>query len=53
MVKSEQSYKTLVPKVDRDGNELAGIRGIEIRFLLHAYRMGTQGKDMARETFHR
>jgi hypothetical protein len=31
MVKSEQSYKTLVPKVDRDGNELAGIRGIEIR----------------------
>jgi len=31
LVKSEQTYKTLVPKVDRDGNELAGIRGIEIR----------------------
>ena len=31
LVKSDQIYKTLVPKVDSDGNELAGIRGIGIR----------------------
>lgn len=37
MVKSEQTYKTLVPKVDRDGNEQAGIRGIEIRVPLGTY----------------
>ncbi|MDP4223710.1 MAG: alpha/beta hydrolase domain-containing protein [Bacteroidota bacterium] len=30
-VKSDQPYITLVPKVDRDGNEIAGIRGIDIR----------------------
>jgi len=36
-VKSEQTYKTLVPKVDRDGNEIAGIRGIEIRVPLGTY----------------
>lgn len=30
-VKSEKPYKTLVPKVDTDGNEIAGIRGINIR----------------------
>lgn len=29
--KSEQVYSTLVPKVDEDGNEIAGIRGINIR----------------------
>ncbi len=29
--KSEQIYRTLVPKVDEDGNEVAGIRGINIR----------------------
>jgi len=29
-IKSEQSYKTLVPKVDKDGNEIAGIRSINI-----------------------
>ena len=37
LVKSEQVYKTLVPKVDRDGNELAGIRGIDIRVPLGTY----------------
>jgi hypothetical protein len=36
-VKSEKTYKTLVPKVDRDGNEIAGIRGIEIRVPLGTY----------------
>jgi hypothetical protein len=36
-VKSEQPYKTLVPKVDRDGNEIAGIRGINIRVPLGTY----------------
>jgi len=36
-VKSKQTYKTLVPKVDRDGNEIAGIRGIEIRVPLGTY----------------
>jgi hypothetical protein len=30
-VKSEVPYKTLVPKVDKDGNEIAGIRSIDIR----------------------
>ena len=29
--KSQQLYRTLVPKVDDDGNEVAGIRGINIR----------------------
>jgi hypothetical protein len=36
-VKSERSYKTLVPKVDKDGNEIAGIRGINIRVPLGTY----------------
>ncbi len=30
-VKSEQNYKTMVPGVDKDGNEIAGIRSINIR----------------------
>lgn len=29
--KSEQYYATLVPKVDSDGNEIAGVKGINIR----------------------
>jgi hypothetical protein len=29
-VRSEQNYKTLVPKVDKDDNEIGGIRGINI-----------------------
>lgn len=29
--RSEEVYRTLVPKVDEDGNEIAGIRGINIR----------------------
>ena len=29
-IKSEQNYKTLVPRVDKDGNEIAGIRSINI-----------------------
>jgi hypothetical protein len=36
-VKSEQTYATLVPRVDRDGNEIAGIRGIGIRVPLGTY----------------
>jgi hypothetical protein len=36
-VKSEQPYKTLVPKVDKDGNEIAGVRGINIRVPLGTY----------------
>lgn len=36
-VKSEQPYKTLVPKVDKDGNEIAGIRGINIRVPLGTF----------------
>ena len=36
-VKSEQTYKTLVPKVDHDGNEIAGIRGIDVRVPLGTY----------------
>jgi hypothetical protein len=36
-IKSEQNYKTLVPKVDKDGNEIAGIRGINIRVPLGTY----------------
>jgi hypothetical protein len=36
-VKSEQLYKTLVPKVDKDGNEIAGIRSINIRVPLGTY----------------
>ena len=31
IVKSDRNYKTLVPKVDKDGNEIAGIRSINIR----------------------
>jgi len=30
-VKSEQNYKTMVPGVGKDGNEIAGIRSINIR----------------------
>ena len=36
-VKSEQNYKSLVPKVDKDGNEIAGIRGINIRVPLGTF----------------
>ena len=36
-VKSDQPYKTLVPKVDKDGNEIAGIRGINIRVPVGTY----------------
>jgi hypothetical protein len=36
-IKSKQSYKTLVPKVDKDGNEIAGVRGINIRVPLGTY----------------
>jgi hypothetical protein len=36
-VKSELPYKTLVPKVDKDGNEITGIRGIDIRVPLGTY----------------
>ncbi len=36
-VKSEQIYRTLVPKVDRDGNEIVGIRSLEIRVPLGTY----------------
>lgn len=36
-VKSDRPYKTLVPKVDKDGNEIAGIRGINIRVPLGTY----------------
>ncbi|TFG43437.1 MAG: hypothetical protein E4H43_01720 [Bacteroidia bacterium] len=36
-IKSEKSYKTLVPRVDRDGNEIAGIRSINIRVPLGTY----------------
>ena len=35
--KSEDKYKTLVPKVDRDGNEIGGIRGIGIRVPVGTY----------------
>ena len=35
--KSEKYYRTLVPKVDEDGNETAGIRGIDIRVPLGTY----------------
>jgi hypothetical protein len=37
VVKSERNYKTLVPRVDRDGNEIAGIRGINIRVPVGTY----------------
>ncbi|NSW93586.1 MAG: hypothetical protein HPY62_02625, partial [Bacteroidales bacterium] len=35
--KSADNYKTLVPKVDNDGNEIAGVRGISIRVPLGTY----------------
>lgn len=35
--KSGQNYKTLVPRVDRDGNEISGIRGINIRVPVGTY----------------
>ena len=35
--KSDQLYKTMVPKVDKDGNEIAGIRGINIRVPLGTF----------------
>lgn len=35
--KSDQYYKTLVPKVDSDGNEIAGVRSINIRVPLGTY----------------
>lgn len=35
--KTEEYYRTLVPKVDRDGNETGGIRGINIRVPLGTY----------------
>jgi hypothetical protein len=36
-VKSEQNYITLVPRVDKDGNEIGGIRSINIRVPLGTY----------------
>lgn len=36
-IKSEQIYKTLVPKVNKDGNEIAGVRNINIRVPLGTY----------------
>jgi hypothetical protein len=36
-IKSEQNYKTLVPRVDKDGNEIAGIRSINIRVPLGTF----------------
>ncbi|MGB8492077.1 MAG: alpha/beta hydrolase domain-containing protein, partial [Bacteroidales bacterium] len=35
--KSDQMYRTLVPRVDKDGNEVGGIRGINIRVPLGTY----------------
>jgi len=35
--KTEEFYKTLVPRVDRDGNEIAGIRSINIRVPVGTY----------------
>ncbi len=35
--KSDQPYVTMVPKVDKDGNEIAGIRSIGIRVPLGTY----------------
>jgi hypothetical protein len=37
MVRSDKPYKTLVPKVDIDGNEIAGIRSVNIRVPLGTY----------------
>jgi len=37
VIKSEQNYKTLVPRVDKDGNEIAGIRSINIRVPLGTF----------------
>ena len=34
---SEQFYRTLVPAVDRDGNETAGIRSVNIRVPVGTY----------------
>ena len=36
-IKSEKNYITLVPRVNRDGNEIAGIRSINIRVPLGTY----------------
>ncbi len=36
-VASDQSYKTLVPRVDEDGNEIAGIRGVNLKVPLGTY----------------
>jgi hypothetical protein len=49
-VKSEQKYKTLIPKVDKDGNEIGGIRSIDIRVPIGTYtgwalRKEGYGKD--------
>lgn len=35
--KSDQQYITMVPKVDKDGNEIAGIRSINIRVPVGTY----------------
>jgi hypothetical protein len=35
--RSEQLYKAMVPKVDKDGNETAGIKGINIRVPVGTY----------------
>jgi hypothetical protein len=36
-VASDQNYKTLVPRVDEDGNEIAGIRGVNLKVPLGTY----------------
>ncbi len=43
--KSEQIYRTLVPKVDEDGNEIAGIRGINISVPVGTYTGWALRKD--------
>jgi hypothetical protein len=48
-VRSELNYKTLVPKVDKDGNEIAGIRDITIRVPLGTFT----GWALRREGFGR
>jgi hypothetical protein len=37
VIRSVNNYKTLVPAVDADGNEIAGIRGINIRVPVGTY----------------
>jgi hypothetical protein len=48
--KSDEKYKTLIPKVDKDGNETGGIRSVDIRVPIGTYtgwslRKEGYGKD--------